>query len=175
MTTTSTAPAHGKQFTLYSHSIGPNPWKVAIIFEELGLSYHSIHISFDVVKKAPYTDICVNGRLPALVDHHNNDFTIWESGAMIMYLVGKYDPEEKISFKNYEDNASAVQWLMFQMSGKLSLSCRPGSAGDTDLVRWVGQGPYFGQAGHFLWSHPKKVSEPFLFVSRSTISIEYPS
>lgn len=129
MTTTSPAPDHGKQFTLYSHPQGPNPLKVAIIFEELGLSYHSTHLTLADVKKAPYLAVCPNGRLPALVDHHNNDFTIWESGAIIMYLVGKYDPEEKISFKNYEDNASAVKWLMFQMSGKLGLSCCPGSAG----------------------------------------------
>lgn len=117
MTTTSIVPDHGKQFTLYSHIAGPNPWKVAIIFEELGLSYHTIFVKFDIVKAVPFIDLCPNGRLPVLVDHYNNDFTIWESGAMIMYLVGKYDPEEKISFKNYEDNGRAVQWLMFQMSG----------------------------------------------------------
>lgn len=37
MTTT-----HDKQFTLYSHPEGANPWKVALILEELGLSYHTI-------------------------------------------------------------------------------------------------------------------------------------
>lgn len=116
-----TAPDHGKQFTLYSHRLGPNPWKVATIFKELGLSYHTIFLTFEEAKTAPYVVICPNGRLPALIDHHNNDLAIWESGAMIMYIVGKYDLEEKISFKNYEDSARAVQWLMFQISGNLGL------------------------------------------------------
>lgn len=119
MSVTTTAPVHGKQFTLYSHELGPNPWKVAMILEELGLSYHTIFIDFSLVKSVPYTEICPNGRLPALVDH-DNGLTIWESGAIILYLVGKYDPEEKIGFKNFEDNMKAVQWLMFQMSGRLA-------------------------------------------------------
>lgn len=115
-----TAPAHGKQFTLYSHTLGPNPWKVAMILEELGLSYHTTFVDFSLVKSAPYTEICPNGRLPALTDHNNNGLTIWESGAIILYLVGKYDTEEKMGFKNFEDNMKAVQWLMFQMSGRLA-------------------------------------------------------
>lgn len=115
-----TTAAHGKQFTLYSHKQGPNPWKVAMILEELGLSYHNTFIPTGSVKLAPYTNICPNGRLPAMIDHYNNDFSIWESGAIILYLVGKYDPEEKIGFKDFNDNAKAVQWLMFQMSGRLA-------------------------------------------------------
>lgn len=91
-----------------------------MILEELGLSYHTTFVDFSLVKSAPYTDICPNGRLPALVDHNNNDLAIWESGAIILYLVGKYDPEEKMGFKNFEDNMKAVQWLMFQMSGRLA-------------------------------------------------------
>lgn len=31
-----------KQFTLYSHPAGANPWKVVLILEELGLSYQTI-------------------------------------------------------------------------------------------------------------------------------------
>lgn len=115
-----TAPEHGKQFTLYSHELGPNPWKVAMILEELGLTYHTIFIDFSEVKSAPYTKLCSNGRLPTIVDHHNDDFTIWESGAIILYLVERYDPDEKMSFKDRNDSARAVQWLMFQMSGRLA-------------------------------------------------------
>lgn len=114
-----TLPAHGKQFTFYSHHFGPNPWKVAIILKELGLSYHTVFVSLEEVKVAPYTDICPNGRLPTLIDHSNNDLVIWESGAIIMYIVGKYDPLGTISFKDFDENAKAVQWLMFQMSGKI--------------------------------------------------------
>lgn len=55
--------------------------------------------------------------MPTLIDHSNNDFVIWESGAIIQYLVGKYDKEHKISFADFDQNAIANQYLMFQMSG----------------------------------------------------------
>lgn len=131
---------HGKQFTLFV-SGGPNPWKVVIILEELGLTYKTVVV--DVAKvyiylclfgskifslthwtgllgenKGPeYTKFNPNGRTPALVDHFNNDFTIWESGAIMLYLVGKYDKEHKISFADFDSTAIANQYLMFQMSG----------------------------------------------------------
>jgi glutathione S-transferase len=73
--------------------------------------------TIDDQKKKPFTDINPNGRLPALVDHSNNDFTIWESGAIIQYLVGKYDTEHRISFDSFEKNMIANQYLMFQVSG----------------------------------------------------------
>lgn len=37
--------AHNKQFTLYSVTAGPNPWKVNIILEELNLPYETVYIS----------------------------------------------------------------------------------------------------------------------------------
>lgn len=139
----SSTTSHGKQFTLFV-SGGPNPWKVVIVLEELGLTYKTVVV--DVSKgiyilvptwkffffffplthrigllgenKAPeFTKLNPNGRLPALVDHSNNDFTIWESGAIMLYLVGKYDTEHKISFADFDSTAIANQYLMFQMSG----------------------------------------------------------
>jgi len=112
------------QFTLYTH-VGPNPWKVVIILEELGLSYCTVSVdtSSGDHKKPPYTTLNPNGRMPTLVDHANGNFVIWESGAIILYLVEKYDTEKKLSFEKFESNAIAKQYLMFQMSG---------------------QGPYFG-------------------------------
>jgi len=112
------------QFTLYVHG-GPNPWKVVIILEELGLSYRAVHVDANAGdhKKPPYTTLNPNGRMPTLIDHGNDDFVIWESGAIILYLIEKYDTEKKLSFDKFESNAIAKQYLMFQMSG---------------------QGPYFG-------------------------------
>ncbi|RPB09983.1 glutathione S-transferase C-terminal-like protein [Morchella conica CCBAS932] len=133
----SSTTSHGKQFTLYV-SAGPNPWKVVIILEELCLAYKTVVVDVNNGEnKAPeFTKLNPNGRLPALVDHSNNDFTIWESGAIILYLVGKYDTEHKISFPDFDSTATANQYLMFQMSG---------------------QGPYMGQLGWFLRYHHEKI------------------
>lgn len=116
------ASTRGAHFTLYVHG-GPNPWKVLIIMYELGftskdITFVSVGSQDGECKKPPYTHLNPNGRMPTLVDHENNDFVIWESGAIILYLIEKYDTQKKISFDKFEDEAIAKQWLMFQMSGK---------------------------------------------------------
>ncbi|KAI9067088.1 glutathione transferase Ure2p class [Trametes sanguinea] len=128
-----------KQFTLYTtNGAPPNGWKVMIVLEELGLSYEHKFLDFSKgEQKSPeYTKYNPNGRIPALIDHRANDFVIWESNAIISYLVEQYDPEHKISFDRFEDKIIQLQWLFFQASG---------------------QGPYFGQAGWFALFHPEKV------------------
>ncbi|KAI0323914.1 glutathione S-transferase C-terminal-like protein [Cubamyces sp. BRFM 1775] len=126
------------QFTLYTHKGGPNGWKTAIVLEELGLEYESIYLDFQKgEQKAPeYTKYNPNGRIPALIDHHNNDFVVWESNAILTYLVDKYDPEGKISVKGFEEKIHQLQWLFFQSSG---------------------QGPYFGQVSWFQFFHSEKI------------------
>ena len=59
-----------------------------------------------------------------------------ESGAIIAYLAEKYDPEYKISAATDADKFHQLQWLFYQASG---------------------QGPYFGQAVWFLYSHAEKI------------------
>ena len=51
-----------KPITLYSHASGPNPWKVAIILEELGLPYESKMMDMGQLKKEPYVSLNPNGR-----------------------------------------------------------------------------------------------------------------
>ncbi|TFK90921.1 glutathione S-transferase C-terminal-like protein [Polyporus arcularius HHB13444] len=130
--------SHGKQFTLYTHKSGPNGWKVAFVLEELGLSYHSIYIDFIKQEhRAPeHTQYNPNGRIPTLIDHHNGDFVIWESNAILLYLVDKYDKEHKISVADEKDRHGLFQWLFFQASG---------------------QGPYYGQVFWFKNAHPEPV------------------
>ncbi|KAM0750674.1 glutathione S-transferase [Meredithblackwellia eburnea MCA 4105] len=126
------------QFTLYSHASGPNGWKVAAVLKALGLTYETKYLQFDKGEhKGPeYTKFNPNGRIPALIDHHDNDFTVWESDAILLYLVEKYDPEHKLSFTDPKDKIYVTQWLFFQSSG---------------------QGPYFGQRAHFQLFAPEKV------------------
>jgi glutathione S-transferase len=61
----------------------------------------------------------------------------WESGAIIEYIIEKYDKDHKFSFKAGTDEAYyAKQWLFFQVSG---------------------QGPYYGQASWFIKFHPEQL------------------
>ncbi|EKM49058.1 uncharacterized protein PHACADRAFT_107626 [Phanerochaete carnosa HHB-10118-sp] len=131
--------SHGKQFTLFSHKRGPNGWKVALVLEELGLTYESVYLDFQKSEqKAPeFIKYNPNGRIPALIDHSNSDFIVWESNAIIQYIVDKYDKGHKLSIAPGTDEYYIqLQWLYFQASG---------------------QGPYFGQAGWFTFYHPEKV------------------
>ncbi|KAF8586958.1 thioredoxin-like protein [Ramaria rubella] len=125
--------------TLYSHASGPNGWKVVAILEELGLKYETKYLDFKKQEqKGPeYTKYNPNGRIPAIIDHDNNDFVLWESSAIISYLVDRYDKDRKISYAyGTPEYYQVQQWLAFQISG---------------------QGPYFGQAAWFQHLHPEKV------------------
>ncbi|RPD53907.1 glutathione S-transferase C-terminal-like protein [Lentinus tigrinus ALCF2SS1-7] len=130
--------SHGKQFTLYTHVGGPNGWKVAILLEELGLTYESIYLDFqkNEQKQSPHVDYNPNGRIPTLIDHKNGDFVLWESNAILLYLVDKYDTEKRFTVTDENQKHIVNQWLFFQASG---------------------QGPYFGQAFWFMFYHPEKV------------------
>ncbi|KAL3455676.1 glutathione S-transferase [Aspergillus heterothallicus] len=125
-----------KPITLYSHA-GPNGWKVAFVLEELSLPYTTKFIPFSEVKNEPYISINPNGRVPAIEDPNTNT-TLWESGAILEYLVETYDSQEsKISFGHgTPEHFEAKQWLHFQTSG---------------------QGPYFGQAVWFTVYHPENL------------------
>ncbi|GJN94396.1 hypothetical protein Rhopal_007476-T1 [Rhodotorula paludigena] len=127
------------QFTLYSHVPGPNGWTVAFLLKALGLTYETKFLDFGAneQKSEAFLKINPNGRIPALVDHQNNDFTVFESKACLVYLQLKYDTENRFSTgSTAEQQAELAQWLYFQASG---------------------QGPYFGQATHFKFIAPEKV------------------
>eukprot|EP01088_Endostelium_zonatum_P017309 TRINITY_DN503_c0_g1_i1.p1 TRINITY_DN503_c0_g1~~TRINITY_DN503_c0_g1_i1.p1 ORF type:complete len:225 (-),score=46.39 TRINITY_DN503_c0_g1_i1:9-683(-) len=131
--------ASGKpQITLYSHASGPNGWKVAYVLEELGLNYETIMLDFNKGehKAESFTKYNPNGRIPAIIDHNNNDFVLWESGAILEYLADKYDTKHSISFTQDNERYQAKQYLYFQASG---------------------QGPYFGQLAWFKFFHSEKI------------------
>ena len=115
---------------------GPNPPKVAILLEELGVPYEAIAIPLSDVKKPEYLAINPNGRLPSIYDPNTN-LTLWESGAIVEYLIEKYDPDHKFSFPaGSHESYLAKQYLFFQVSG---------------------QGPYYGQAAWFKAFHSEKL------------------
>jgi len=114
---------------------GPNPWKVVFVLEELNIPYEIKSFAFAEVKKKPFTDINPNGRVPAIEDP-NTDLTLWESGAIITYLVEQYDTSHKLTHTTLNEKHLVNQWLHFQTSG---------------------QGPYYGQMGWFNVLHEEKI------------------
>ncbi|KAK0631020.1 glutathione S-transferase [Bombardia bombarda] len=121
--------------SVYIAPTGPNPWKVVVILKELDIPYKVESVRFENVKSKPYTDINPNGRVPAIYDP-NTDITLWESGAIIQYLVKQYDTNKLLHYDTLKEQAHTDQWLHFQMSG---------------------QGPYYGQATWFRYIHPEKI------------------
>lgn len=59
-----------------------------------------------------------NGRFPAIIDHGNNDFKMFESNAIIEYLLEKYQGDSKVAINSFEERQEARQWLSFQGSGQ---------------------------------------------------------
>ena len=94
----------------------PNGYKASITLEELGLPYtlHVIDLSSGAQKEPWFTAINPNGRIPAIVDRGNDDFAVFESGAIMLYLAeraGRLIPADE------KGRSRVVQWLMFQMGG----------------------------------------------------------
>jgi len=108
-----------KGITLYSHPTGPNGWKVACVLSELNIPYETVYVDFSKGdhKDPTFLSICPNGRIPAIVDHDNGDFSLWESGAILLYLVQMYDKEFKIWSPDLKVQMQMSAWLMFQISG----------------------------------------------------------
>lgn len=125
-----------KPIKLYGGYLGPNPLKISFIFSELDIPYENNFVDFAKLKTPEYEVINPNGRLPAIHDP-NTDITIWESGAILEYILDNYDQEYKLSFApGTKEFYHARQWLYYQVTG---------------------QGPYYGQAVWFKRYHAEQV------------------
>ncbi len=94
----------------------PNGRKVSIMLEEVGFPYNVIHLKLhELEQRNPaYLKLNPNGRIPTIVDHDEDDFVVFESGAILIYLAeksGKLLPTDK------KGRSLVIQWLMFQMAG----------------------------------------------------------
>ena len=72
----------------------PNGHKISIALEELELPYqlHLIDLGKNVQKEPWFTAISPNGRIPAIVDRANDDFAVFESGAILARLSELWKP-----------------------------------------------------------------------------------
>lgn len=110
----------------------PNGYKPLIFAEEAGIDYrlHPVNIGNNEQFDPEFLKISPNNKIPALVD---GQFSVFESGAMLLYLAEKYGqfmPSDKQAY--YQ----VLQWLMWQVGGL---------------------GPMMGQAGHFKNTAPEDV------------------
>ena len=94
----------------------PNGVKISIVLEELGLEYTVRKIDFNIAEQKEdwFLKISPNGRIPAIIDHDNNGLSVFESGAILLYLADKY---KKLIPQDSVGRVKCIEWLMFQMAG----------------------------------------------------------
>jgi len=89
----------------------PNGKKISIMLEEIGYDYKVTKVDLDKGDqfKSDFKKISPFSKIPVIIDHKNNE-TIFESGAILIYLAEKsgkfYDKGERLKIN---------QWLMAQM------------------------------------------------------------
>ncbi|CAG9950360.1 unnamed protein product [Clonostachys rosea f. rosea IK726] len=90
-----------------------------------------------------------NSRIPALtdVDKNGKEIQIFESGAILEYLVAQYDKDHKVSYPyNSPEYWETVSWLTWQMAGVGPMQGQANhfaSKESTSLLRFAGeQVPY---------------------------------
>ena len=115
----------------FYYSTAPNPMKVALCLEEMGLAYEPIPV--DTRKgdqfEPDYLAINPNAKVPAIDD---DGVKVFDSNAILLYLAektGKFLPANTPA-----NRAELLSWLMFVATGV---------------------GPYSGQAVHFKHFAPK--------------------
>ncbi|MEX1033178.1 MAG: glutathione S-transferase N-terminal domain-containing protein [Cellvibrionaceae bacterium] len=113
----------------------PNGKKATIALEELGLEYDLIALNLKEKdqRQPEFLKINPNGRIPAMVDRDEDDFAVFESGAILIYLAEKTG---KLMPQDVKGRSRVIQWLMFQMGGV---------------------GPMMGQANVFYRYFPEKI------------------
>ncbi len=102
----------------------PNGHKITMFLEEAKLKYRVIPVNIDKDEQfdPAFLKIAPNNRIPAMVDHKpmqpmpdGEPLTLFESGAMLLYLADK--SKKFLSRKSPYWRKEAIQWLFWQMGG----------------------------------------------------------
>ncbi len=110
----------------FYYNLAPNPMKVALLLEELGMPYEPIPVDTRLGEqfKPEFLAINPNAKLPAIAD---GDAIVFDSNAILLYLAekaGRFVPMQP----GTAARGQMLSWLMFIASGI---------------------GPYSGQSVHF--------------------------
>jgi GSH-dependent disulfide-bond oxidoreductase len=104
-----------QMITLYTWGT-PNGRKASIALEEMGLAYrvHPVNIGKSEQFDPDFLKISPNNKIPAIVDHDADDLSIFETGAILVYLAEKTGqflaPSGPARYR-------ALEWLNWQMGG----------------------------------------------------------
>ncbi len=115
-----------------------NGHKIHIMLEECALPYavHAVDIGAGEQFDPEFLAISPNNKIPAIVDSDGpggKPFTLFESGAILLYLAGKTG---RFLPRSETGKYRTLEWLMFQMGGF---------------------GPMLGQAHHFRIYAPERI------------------
>ena len=113
----------------------PNGHKASCTLEALEIPYetHFVNISEGDQHEPEYRAINPNGRIPAILDREMDNFAVFESGAIMIYLAERAG---RLLPTDINGRSRVIQWLMFQMGGV---------------------GPMMGQANVFYRYFPEKI------------------
>jgi GSH-dependent disulfide-bond oxidoreductase len=111
----------------FYYNLAPNPMKVALCLEEMGLAYElkPVDTRRGDQHSPDFLVVNPNGKVPAIVDQ-DTGATVFDSNAILLYLAektGQFLPENTPTAR-----AELLSWLMFVATGV---------------------GPFSGQAVHF--------------------------
>ncbi|MEC4895078.1 MAG: glutathione S-transferase N-terminal domain-containing protein [Oscillatoria sp. PMC 1051.18] len=126
----------------------PNGRKASIMLEEVGLPYevHKIDITKGEQFAPEFVEINPNSKIPAIRDN-DTDITIFESGAILIYLAEK---THKFLPTESKQRYQVLEWVMFQMASI---------------------GPMFGQYNHFYHFASEKIPYAIARYQKETLRL----
>jgi hypothetical protein len=98
----------------------PNGFKISIMLEEIGLDYtvHEIRLGEQDQKRPEFLAMNPNGRIPVIVDRDNDDFVVFESGAIMIYLAEKTG---QLLPREVKARSRVIQWAISMSIYRLPL------------------------------------------------------
>ena len=116
----------------FFYNLAPNPMKVALLLEELGLPYEAVPVDTRKGEQhtAAFKAVNPNAKVPAIDD---DGVVMFDSNAIVLWLADKHRRFVPTDMASAE-RADTLSWLMFIASGI---------------------GPYSGQAVHFRVAAPE--------------------